>query len=108
MASDPLRQYRGTTCYHLCSLQPVKRLRGKGVHNGWEGGGKEEVGSWRNFGHRSAMVLMSMSRCSRLHRRHQEQESVRNLWPPQVHASVEVHLWQLQRGVWKSACICVA
>ena len=39
-----------------------------------------------------------MSRCSRLHRRHLEQESVRNLWPPQVHASVEVHLWQLQRG----------
>ena len=49
----------------------------------------------------------SMSRCSRLYRRHPEQESVRNLWPPQVQASVEVHLWQLQRGVWKCACICV-
>jgi hypothetical protein len=46
----------------------------------------------------SVCYKSSMSRCSRLHRRHLEQESVRNLWPPQVHASVEVHLWQLQRG----------
>ena len=43
MASDPLRQYRGTTCYHLCPLLPVIRLRGKGVHNGWEGGRRRKL-----------------------------------------------------------------
>ena len=53
----------------------------------------------------SVCCSSSMSRCSRLHRRHLERESV---WPPQVHASVDVHPWQLQRGFRKSACICVA
>lgn len=101
MASDPLRQYRGTTCYHLCSMQPENGC----VAKAFTMAGKE-VGRRKLV--RGETSVIGLLWYSRLHRRHQEQESVRNLWPPQEHASVEVHLWQLQRGVWKSACICVA
>ena len=67
MASDPLRQYQGTTCYHLCPLLPVIRLRGKGVHNGWEGGRRRKLvrGETSVIGSLCCAGAHSMSSCSR-------------------------------------------